>query len=73
MFVRILYYGYTALQFFYRPVTVGVRVMLIRDGQVLLIRHSYLRGWYLPGGGLKRGESMEAAARREAREESGLW
>ncbi|HEY5904105.1 MAG TPA: NUDIX domain-containing protein [Anaerolineales bacterium] len=46
-------------------------MMLIRDGQVLLIRHSYLRGWYLPGGGLKRGESMEAAARREAREESG--
>jgi ADP-ribose pyrophosphatase YjhB (NUDIX family) len=71
VFIHILYYGYSFFQFLVRPVTVGVRIVLIRSGQVLLIRHSYIKGWYLPGGGLKRGETLEAAARREALEEAG--
>ncbi len=54
-----------------RPVTVGVRVMLIRDGQVMLVKHTYQDQWYFPGGGLKRSESVESAARREAAEEVG--
>ena len=42
------------------------------DGQVLLIRHSYgPKGWYLPGGGLRRREAPDAGARRELREETG--
>ncbi|MEW6404180.1 MAG: NUDIX domain-containing protein [Chloroflexota bacterium] len=45
--------------------------MLIQDDKVLLIRHTYVRGWYMPGGGLKRGETLEQAIRREAREETG--
>ncbi|MCP4423488.1 MAG: NUDIX domain-containing protein [Chloroflexi bacterium] len=45
--------------------------MMIRDGQALLVRHSYKPGWYFPGGGLKKKESMETAARREAMEEVG--
>lgn len=52
-----------------RPVTLGVRVMLVRDGEVLLVRHTYLPGWYFPGGGVNRGESPEEAVRREAKEE----
>jgi 8-oxo-dGTP pyrophosphatase MutT (NUDIX family) len=28
-------------------------------------------GWFMPGGGLKRRETLENAARREAREEAG--
>ncbi len=50
---------------------VGVKVLLVREGQVLLVRHTYLPGWHLPGGGVKRHEELSAAARREAREEAG--
>ena len=44
---------------------------MIQDGAVLLVKHTYQREWYLPGGGVKRGENLEDAARREAREETG--
>jgi ADP-ribose pyrophosphatase YjhB (NUDIX family) len=54
-----------------RPITVGVRVLLIREGRVLLVRHTYQDRWYLVGGGVKRGETMEQAIRREAAEEVG--
>lgn len=45
-----------------------------RQGQVALIRkHNYPDGaWRAPGGGIAPGESLEAGALREAREETGL-
>lgn len=55
-----------------RPVTVGVKVALVKDGRVLLVKNRYDKWWYLPGGGVKRGESWEAAAARELREECGI-
>jgi 8-oxo-dGTP pyrophosphatase MutT (NUDIX family) len=54
-----------------RPITVGVRLILEKGQAVLLVKHTYQSGWYLPGGGVRRGETLEEAARREAAEEIG--
>jgi ADP-ribose pyrophosphatase YjhB (NUDIX family) len=69
--LRLSYLLYKVYLFFVRPLTLGVRVMMIQDGRVLLVRHTYMEGWFMPGGGMKRGETFEQAARREAREEVG--
>lgn len=69
--MRLLYLAFRLYCFIFRPVTLGVRVMLIEDGRVLLVRQTYVSGWFMPGGGVKRGETLEQAARREVREEVG--
>lgn len=70
-FLRLLYLAYRIYCFIFRPLRTGVRVMMIMDGKALLVRQTYVPGWFMPGGGLKRGETLEQAARREAREETG--
>ena len=54
-----------------KPITVGVRVLLVQDGRLLLVRHTYQEAWYLVGGRVEGGETLEQAIRREAAEEVG--
>ncbi|MCL4506623.1 MAG: NUDIX domain-containing protein [Chloroflexi bacterium] len=54
-----------------RPVTLGIRLLLVKDQNVLLVRHTYQPYWFLVGGGVKRHETLQEAARREAAEEVG--
>lgn len=56
-----------------KPYTLGVRaIVLNEDRHVLLVRHSYLPGWYLPGGGVDPREVMADTVRRELLEEVGV-
>ena len=56
-----------------RGMTLGVRaVVLDADNKVFLVKHSYVAGWYLPGGGVDHGEAMEQAMRRELKEEGNI-
>ena len=56
-----------------RAMTLGVRVVVQNEaGEVLLVRHTYVEGWHLPGGGVERGETLAMAARKELLEECGI-
>lgn len=56
----------------FKVVTIGVRVLIEHEGKILLIKHSYRKGYYFPGGGVKRGEEFAHACIREVFEETGL-
>jgi len=69
-FTRPLFFAWSRMS---RGMTLGVRgVAVDAQGRVLLVKHTYLRGWWLPGGGVERGQTCEDALGREMREETGV-
>lgn len=56
-----------------RGMTLGVRAACFDEaGRIFLVRHTYVPGWHMPGGGVERGETAIEALLKEMREEGNL-
>ena len=58
---------------FSRAATLGTRAMVVDGaGRIFLVKHSYIGGWHLPGGGVETGETFQSALARELVEEGNI-
>jgi 8-oxo-dGTP pyrophosphatase MutT (NUDIX family) len=70
---RILTRVAHTVYFFIKGMTMGVRAACFDDqGRIFLVRHSYIPGWHMPGGGVERHETVFDAIAKELREEGNL-
>jgi 8-oxo-dGTP pyrophosphatase MutT (NUDIX family) len=51
---------------------VAIRVLIVQDDKVLLVKEADDNWWALPGGGVDHGETIEATLVREVEEELGV-
>lgn len=69
LIARLLHYVHLVR----RSHTLGVRAIVRDDeGRVFLVKHTYVPGWYLPGGGVEWGETFADALAKELREEGNI-
>jgi ADP-ribose pyrophosphatase YjhB (NUDIX family) len=58
---------------FRRGMTLGTRAIVQdQEGRIFLVRHSYISGWHLPGGGVEWGQTLEEGLAMELREEGNI-
>ncbi len=70
IFGIILFYLTWPILYFITQKTTRVRVKIIHENRILLVKNWYGPGeWQLPGGGIKPGETALVAASREIKEE----
>jgi ADP-ribose pyrophosphatase YjhB (NUDIX family) len=57
-----------------RPMTLGVRALVLDETgtKLFLIRHTYVPGWQMPGGGVETGETLREALGKELMEEGNI-
>ena len=69
---KVLQAFYRARQAYWKifePTILGVRALIVDQEQIMLVKHTYTNGWYLPGGRVDRGETIYTAMCREVSEE----
>ncbi len=73
LFYKILYSLKQFYWFIARPKTQGVKCIITYQGKILMMRRNYGKQmWVFPGGGIKAGEAVSEAVKREVKEDLGL-
>ncbi len=56
----------------FKPITLGIRIVLEYKNEILLVKTRYGNQWYLPGGNVRKRETPFNAIKRELKEECGI-